>query len=336
MLNKPKLDFRKELLSAWTRLSGKARPSRAAKKSKPPLPAAVYEVQAGFVVGARLSRGRHKVSRLTVREFDPEGIEAVSCLSNVSKPEELLTTLQGMEAALGSARGPLALLLPDPLVRVSILEFETLPADARDQEALVRWKLKPLLPFPSEEARLSFEVTHQEEGRVEVLALAARNSVVAGYESILEALNGEVKVVLPASLALLPLLNAESEQGELLLHIWPGGLTALELAGGRLRLWRSQSLRWTSPGECLRVVSQEAARMLAGAQDHLKLEIGRVSLCVRPPVPEEWTSELARAIGREVQPLNAADAAASGFSTEQTELLQYFGAPLAGLLANAS
>jgi hypothetical protein len=221
-------------------------------------------------------------------------------------------------------------------VRVSILEFETLPANAADQDALIRWKMKPLLPFPPEEARLSFEVAHQEPGRLEVLALVARSSVLEEYESILEVLSGEIKLVLPATLALLPLLNEKNPQGELLLHVWPGGLTAVELAGGRLRLWRSQALRWTTPAECLKVVSQEAARMLAGAQDHLKLQIGRVSLCVRPPVPEEWTAELGRAIGREIRDLTASETTASGLSAEQAEILRYFGAPLAGLLANAS
>jgi hypothetical protein len=53
-------------------------------------------------------------------------------------------------------------------------------------------------------------------------------------------------------------------------------------------------------------------------------------------VTEEWTAELGRAIGREFQALMTAETAASGLSAEQAELLRYFGAPLAGLLANAS
>ena len=335
MSNKPKLDFRQGL-KGWARLQETVRPFRPPKKKKALLPATVYEVQSGFVMGARLSRSRRKISRLAVREFEPDALAAVSCLSNVSKPEELRETLRGVEAALGNGKGPLALLVPDPLVRVSLLEFETLPGDAKDQEALIRWKMKPLLPFASEEARLSFEVAHQEPGRLEVIAMAARNSVLAEYETILEGLGGEIKLVLPATLALLPLLNESTEQGELLLHVWPGGLTAVVLGGRRIRLWRSQAVRWTSPEECLAVVSQEASRMLAGAQDHLRLEISRVSLCVRPPVPEEWIAELGRAITREVQVLMTAETAMSGLADEQAELLRYFGAPLAGLLANVS
>ena len=335
MLNKPKLDLRQGF-GGWARLGGKVRPFRPAKKKKAPLPATVYEVQSGFVMGARLSRARRKVSRLDVRELDPETLAAVSCLSNIPKPDELRETLRAVEAALGNGKGPLALLVPDPVVRVSILEFETLPRDVKDQEALIRWKMKPLLPFASEEARLSFDVAHQEPGRLEVAVMAARNSVLAEYEAAVEALGVEVNLVLPATLALVPLLNESPEKGELLLHVWPGGLTSVVQGGRRIRLWRSQAVRWTSPEGCLAAVSQEASRTLAGALDHLKLEISRVSLCVRPPVPEDWIAELGRAIGREVQVLMTAETAMSGLSPEQAEVLRYFGAPLAGLLANAS
>ena len=321
---------------AWARLQGRVSSFRPPKKKKTILPATVFEIQSGFVMGARLSRTRRKVNRLAVREFNPEALGTVSCLSNVSKPEELNEAVRAVEAALGGGKGPLALLVPDPVVRISILEFETLPSDAKDRENLIRWKMKPLLPFASEEARLSFEVSHQEPGRIEVMAMAARNSVLAEYESAVEALSGEVSLVLPVTFALLPLLSENTEEGELLLHVCPGGLTAVMVGGGRIRLWRSQAVQWTSPEECLNVVSQEAARVLAGAQDHLGLEIGRVSLCVRPPVPEEWVAELGRAIARQLQVLIAEAAGAAGISADESELLRYFGVPFAGLLANAS
>lgn len=284
-------------------------------------------------MAARLSRTRRKVSRLAVREFDSE--TAVSSLPNGSKPEELREALRAADAALGNGKGPFGLLLPDPLVLVRILEFEALPPHAKDQEALIRWKLKSLLPFPVEEARLGSEVSHQEAGHIEVMTLAARNSVLAEYESALEALGGETKLVLPTTLALLPLLNENAEGGELLLNVWPGGLTAVVVGGGRVRLWRSQALRWSSPEECLNVVSEEVARVLAGAQDHLSLEIVRACICVRPPVPEEWVRELSSAVSREVQVLAADPTCAGGLSADETELLRYFGAPLAGLLSNA-
>jgi hypothetical protein len=304
-------------------------------KKKTILPPVVLEIQSGFVMGARLSRTRRRVNRLAIREFKPESLGAVSCLSNVSKPEQLKEAVRDVQAALGNGKGPLGLLVPDPIVRVSILEFETLPGNAKDQEALIKWKMKPLLHFATEEARLSFEVSHQEPSRVEVLVMAARNPVLAEYESAVEASGGEIKLVLPVTMALLPLLNENAEEGELLLHIWPGGLTAVMLGGGRVRLWRSQAVQWTSPDECLKAVSEEAARALAGAQDHLGLAVSRVLLCVRPPLTEEWTAEFGRAISREVQVLIGEVSGRSGLSADETELLKYFGAPLVGLLANA-
>ncbi len=335
MSNKLKLDFRQGL-RRWARLEPRVRPLRPSKMKGIGLPAGVYEVQSGFLMGARLSKSRRQVSRLAVREFEPGALSAVSCLSNIPNPEALSETLRALEAALGSSKGPLGLLIPDPLVRVGILEFETLPGDTKDQEALIQWKMKPLLPFPAEEARLSYEILHQEEGRVEVMVLAARNSILAEYETSVEALGGEITLVLPATLALLPLLDENAERGELLLHVWPGGLTAVVAGGGRIRMWRSQAAQWNLPEDCLKAVGQETARILAGAQDHLRLEIGRICLCVRPPVPEEWVRDLGKSISREVQVLIADAACAGSLSSEERELLRYFGAPLAGLLGNAA
>ncbi len=320
----------------YSRLLSGGRAQRAPRKKRVAAVSTVVEVQSGFVLGARLSKtGRH-VSRVSVREFSPEALSADSCLAEIAKPEELAEMLRGVEAGLGGGKGPVGLLIPDPLVRVGILEFETLPSDARERDSLIEWKLKPLLPFAVEDARLSSEVLHQEEGRVEVLALAARKAALAEYESIVEPFGGEIGLVLPATLALLPLLDENAELGELLLHVWPGGLTAVVVGAGRLRLWRSQSRQWASPAECLQAASEETARILASAQDRLQLEIGRVCLCARPPAPREWVQDLGAAVSREIEILGTDPSYAAGLSGDEGELLRYFGAPLAGLLANAA
>ena len=123
---------------------------------------------------------------------------------------------------------PIVLLLPDLSVRATVLQLEQLPAQAEEQEALIRWRLgqEQLLPlagtkivwqeFPSQGAR-------GERSRV-VLAVAIQEAILKQYESLCE------------SVGLLP-----QEVGVVsfrLFNLW------LKAAGGRKRLGRD--LFWVS------------------------------------------------------------------------------------------
>ena len=314
--------------------SGQARPARQARKKTPVVPATLFEIQQGFVLGARLARSGHKVGRLCVRELEPGVVVPSAGRTNIEKPEKIEQALHAVAETIGNGTGPVGLLVPDGIVRVSILEFENLPADSKEQEALIRWKMKPALPFPPEEARLSYEISLQEPKRTEVLVAAVRNAVLAEYEALIEKLNGDVRLVLPATAALLPLLSADSGQGELLLHATTGGLAAAVVQGQRLRLWRSQQISWVSQEDWLQKAAQEASRMLASAQDHLQLEIGRISLCTRPVESPNLAAELAQGISQPVETLGASWQFAEKLSAPEELLFENFGAALAGLLAN--
>jgi type IV pilus assembly protein PilM len=301
------------------------------------MPVGLFEFQPEYILGVRISRPFRRVARVAVGDLDEGVISAIPGRPNILKPEEVRGMIVAMAKVLGSSKGPFGLLIPDAAVRVSILSFDTLPADRKEQESLIRWKMKPLLAFPLEEARLSFEVTPKQSGGVEVIAVAVRNSVVEEYESMMDALNGDVRLVLPSSAALLPLLSEDRVEGELLLHVSPSMLTAVVVSGRQIRMWRNQSMNGKSPEERLAAVAEEAARTLAASHDHLGLEISGIRLCARPSVPEGWAVELGRTLLRAVGSL-APDPLAVGIrlSAEERELLREFGATASGIVANAA
>ncbi|MGH7967373.1 MAG: hypothetical protein ACREIC_01465 [Limisphaerales bacterium] len=188
-----------------------------------------------------------------------------------------------------------------------------------------------------EEARLSFEVSPKETKGVEAVVMAVRKSVLAEYESTLEALNGEVNLVLPSSAALLPLLKEDSEAGEMLLNISPTQSTAVVTQGRRIRLWRNQFMGGKSSAEGLAAVTEEAVRTLAASHDHLGLEISRVCILARPNVPPAWVMELKEKLSRDVEDvLPPALPARIKLSYEEGQILNEFGATVSGLVANTA
>lgn len=333
MLNKSGL---RQRLLGRKNSTGKSHSFRARNWRRFSLPSILFEVQPEYVLGARIARASRKAVRVALGELDADAISPLLGRPNILKSEEVTKTLTAVTKALGSDKGPFGVLLPDGSVRVSILTFETLPGSRKEQESLIRWKMKPLLPFPVEDARLTFEVAAKGSEGVEAVVLAVRKSVVAEYESLLEGLNGDLQLVLPTSAALLPLLSDNNEEGNLLLHLSQAQLTVAAVGDRQIKLWRNRTVNGDTFAEQLTTVSEEAARTIAASHDHLGLEISRVSLCARPPVPEGWVEELARTISHQVE-LLAPDPSAVGakLSDEEEKLLSEFGATIAGVVANA-
>jgi len=309
-------------------------PAFISRESRRSLPAGVVEIESEFVVGARWGGGASAgLRRMAVAGLQPGVLDPSPAQSNVKQPGELSQALEKISKAVGNGGGRYGLLIPDAVVRVSVLNFEALPAKAKELEALIRWKVKDSLGFPADAAHLSYQVIHQETSRIELLVVAVNQVVLAEYESLLDSFHGRAFLILPASMALLPLLSETETGGQLLTHICSGYVTHVVVEGRRLRLWRSRRLAWPEGDQAAEIVS-EAARAAASARDRMGVEITRVWCCARPATSDRFNRALSEALGLPVEDLPC-DANLDRFlGPEERPLFAPFGAPLAGLAAN--
>ena len=123
---------------------------------------------------------------------------------------------------------PIVLLLPDLSVRATLLQLEQLPAQAEEQEALIRWRLgqEQLLPLTGTKIVWQGFPSHGigEERSHVVLAVAIQEAILKQYESLCE------------SVGLLP--QEVGVTSFRLFNLW------LKAGGGRKRLGRD--LLWVS------------------------------------------------------------------------------------------
>ena len=302
------------------------------------LPAVVFEIEPGFVSGARLegsARQGWRLGRMGLQQLEPQALVPHPSRPNVANQEELRQAIQEVAGVVGNGTGRVGLVVPDGAARVAVFSFETLPDDSKDAETLVRWRMGERLPFAPEEARVSFQVVSHSAGQVDVLAVAARNSVLLEYEAALEPINGGPVLILPTTLALLPLLPEGETGGQLLLHVYSNCVTSVVVAGSRPCLWRTRELDVVTGEESAKAVAAEAARVLASARDHLKTELEQAWLCARPSASAEMVSAVAGAIGHEVEVLTPGANLGAELSSEERTLFGQFGAPVAGLVSNA-
>jgi len=300
------------------------------------LPSVLLEIQPDFIAGARLAAARHQheVRRMHVAALPPQAVNPHAGHTNVANPDAVREAITAVMSALSNGSDRFGLLLSDAATRVGVLAFETLPDHHGEAEALVRWKLGESLPFPAEEARIHYQVLLDQPGHVEVLAVAGRDTVLGEYESVLGPGRGTPALVLPSTMALLPLMPERSDAGQLLLHLCCRWVTAVVVLGSRVCFWRTREVR-RDAADAVADVATEAARVLAGSRDHLQVEMGEVWLCARPMAPPGLEEELARATGCTVKELAPAPELGSLLAGEERLDFENYGAVAAGLARNS-
>jgi hypothetical protein len=317
--------------STWKKRLGLETRAHTARFVAPNL---VLDLEPGFVAAARLHPSRRLVQSVAVRDLANGSLIPSANKANVADGASVRRTINEISELVGNPGGRLGLLVSDLAARVALLQFETLPPSPHEAETMVLWKMREFLPYAPEEAHLSYQVLLNQPGAVEVLGVAIRGTVLAEYESLVEGLNGGPELVLPASVALLPLLP-EGPEGQLLLHLSPGVLTVAVVESNRVRYWRTRALEAEGPGR-LDEVAREASRVLATCQDNLAVQIEKVWVCTRPPAEREMHEVLTKALGREYSSLGADIQPAAGLPPGQRTTYVQYGIPFAGLVANLS
>jgi type IV pilus assembly protein PilM len=142
-----------------------------------------------------------------------------------------------------NARGgsSIALVIPDAAVRVLLLDFEALPSRLTEALPLVRFRLKKLLPFDSDDAMVTFQAMSSSKSVVRVLAVAIPRDVLSEYETAVREAGFEPGAVLPSTLAALAAVEPDST--ELLVNANSLGVTAAIVRSGVLLLHRSVDLQ---------------------------------------------------------------------------------------------
>lgn len=172
--------------------------------------------------------GRHAVQlaceiapgRVTAARGSADGVESTSARTlsagtiapaltgeNIVRPSELKTAISDVLAAVGTKSKDVVLVVPDSVVRVVLLDFETLPDKKEDADGVIRFRLKKSLPFDVEKAKLSYDV-RRSGGGIKVVAVVAVPEVIDQYEAALREQGLHPGIVLPSTLAALGAVDA--------------------------------------------------------------------------------------------------------------------------------
>ena len=197
----------------------------------------------------------------------PEGFVVPSIgETNLRAPEAVASAIRASLDQVSPRLRVATLVLPDTLVRVFMLEFDTLPTKKAEVLPVIRFRLRKLVPFEVEQAGVSYQILSQTKDQCKVLAAIIPGPVLAEYEAVLRAAGYEPGAVLPSSLAAIETVDAM--EAVLAANLSGRSITTLIANGQELLLYRNIDLP-DAPEEQMREIERSIAVATAYYEDRL-------------------------------------------------------------------
>jgi type IV pilus assembly protein PilM len=204
-------------------------------------PRLAAELRPEGVVAARADDAAGLLTTVAAHPLDPAalapGLHAGNLMDRAQVVAALRSTLDSVARRSGDRGRPITLIVPDAAVRVLLLDFDALSAKPAEALAVIRFRLKKLLPFDSEHAALSYQVMTSDKNSVRVLAVAMPHDVLSEYEDAVAAAGYTAGAVLPSTLAALAGLE-EQASPVLMVNAGHGAVTTAIAHGSVLLLHR--------------------------------------------------------------------------------------------------
>jgi type IV pilus assembly protein PilM len=208
------------------------------------------EISPGGVAAVRGARRRMTLEAHAFEPLPPGAVKPSPVEPNIADAATVRAAIGRVLQRVNGHGSDVAVVVPDQVVRVFLLQFDVFPRRAEEAIPLLRWRLKKSVPFDVEETVVSYML--QSAGpkgarpagstgpSVDVLAAVARQRIVRQYEELLETSGKSPGVVLSSTLAALPLV--EDSRPALLARLTGHTLTTVIVRRGVLAVYRCSEM----------------------------------------------------------------------------------------------
>lgn len=192
---------------------------------------------------------------------------------NIRAPEAVANAIRSALGQVSPRTRAITLVLPDTVVRVFVLDFDSLPAKAAEAVPVLRFRLRKMVPFDVEHAGLSYQMLAEDKNECKVLAAVIPGAILHEYEEAVHEAGYEAGAVLPSSLAALAAID--SLEAVLAANLSGLALTTSIANGQDLLLYRTLDLP-EDPGLRLQEVQRGIAVATAYFEDKLQARPSRL------------------------------------------------------------
>jgi type IV pilus assembly protein PilM len=249
-----------------------------------PHAAVAVEVSPDRVAAARWGR-TDSLDGFAVEALPAEALVPSAVEANIINVAAVKVAIATVCERLRARDEDVAMVLPDPVIRVFIQHFEEFPRSAEEAVPILRWKLKKSVPFEADETLISYMRQEPRETGIDVVTALARLRIIREYESLAEGAGLHPGVVLSSSLAAIALI--EDAKPTLLARVSGSTLTTAIVRRGVLCGYRCTDLPVPSVDLTSQMLLEEIFPVAAYYQDtwHESIQAVRVA-GLGPRVPD--------------------------------------------------
>jgi type IV pilus assembly protein PilM len=236
-----------------------------------PRPPLAVEISWDRIAAVRWSRSGG-VASLALEPLSPGMIVPSAVETNIVDPAGVRAAMARACKRVQASGEHVTLLLPDPVIRIFVQQFDEFPRSSQEAIPLLRWKLKKSVPFEMADTVLSYVRQPSRDGGLDIVTTIARLRVIREYEELVETLGLNAGVVSSSSLAALALL--ESKCPSLVARVSDRTLSTAIIRAGALCGYRCTELPVTGPKLSPQALFDEIYPLAAYYQDawHEKIE----------------------------------------------------------------
>ncbi len=250
---------------------------------------------------------------------------------NVQNARALSEAIGQALSAVGGRGQEVIAVLPDSAVRMTLLDFDSLPEKRSEAEAAVRFRLRKSLPFDIDKAAVSFDPQQTPQG-LRVAASIVLQSVLEEYESAFRDAGSSPGVVMPSSVGALGAV--EEPRPAMLLKVCRDSTAVAVASEGQLLLFRILEGAGNTALTAAHL-ADDIYPSLVYFQDNYGLQVEHLLVSGVPglkelaPALEEHTGMRVREL---IGPAIAAGAAAGGTAVADHNLRNKFAGAIGALL----
>ena len=202
-------------------------------------PPVAVEISAQGVLAAA-SPGKDQPPVYAFEPLPPGALVSEIAEHNLRSPEVVANAIRTALGQVSPRTRSVTVVLPDTVVRVFVLDFDSLPARADEAIPVLRFRLRKMVPFEVEHAGISYQVLVENKTECKVLAAILPGPVLQEYETAIRQAGFEPGAVLPTSLAALAAID--TEEPVLAANLGELALTTAITHGQDLLLYRTLDL----------------------------------------------------------------------------------------------
>jgi len=261
-----------------------------------PPPSMAFEITEAGIAAARIG----SKAELDFQPLKPGTLTVSPLKENVNDADEFsraVMALAGTQSA--RKRKDVTLILPDFSARISVLDFDNFPSDAKEQAALIRFRLRRSVPFDVESAAMSYYPQSLGHKKVDVLAVLAPLEIVSRYEAPFRKVGMWPGLVTTSSIAALELApeNGLTVIAKMTGHV----LTVLVREKSKLRLVRCLEL----PSPHLDDIAAVLLPTFVYVEDNLGGKAESLILCGFGAETDEAQRRFREELGVEAEPMQS-------------------------------